>query len=322
MELMRLPFFPLHVVVFPHLPLPVHIFEPRYRALARDVLAAGSPYAGRFVVSMITEGQEAFDDPATQLMGTVCEVRTAERLADGRYVLLGVGVARVLIGSIDRSGEYATVEVRPLPEVAGAGAERLVPVAQAALDEYLATVKRFVATSASMGSEPQETRDVSVSLDKVLKPIRLPDDPLAASYAVGGVLQIELTRKQQLLELPDAATRLRAEIDLLRRESALLADAELPPISSSPVWNDTARVWSSRSNEICAPPAVSSTPRSERCSWLLWLRTTCGPVGISSVSCGSCWWGERRSKAHWRNRRKHSRTSSSGSRITRPRSTR
>ena len=44
------------------------------------------------------------------------------------------------------------------------------------------------------------------------------------------MLQVELTRKQRLLELPDAASRLRAELQLLRRESRLLADGALPPI--------------------------------------------------------------------------------------------
>ena len=73
---------------------------------------------------------------------------------------------------------------------------------QAALDAYLETVKRFVASAASIGAESPEITTVAASLDEVLKPIHLPDDPMAASYAVGGVLQIELTRKQQLLELP------------------------------------------------------------------------------------------------------------------------
>ncbi|MGZ8563605.1 MAG: LON peptidase substrate-binding domain-containing protein, partial [Candidatus Limnocylindria bacterium] len=55
----------------------------------------------------------------------------------------------------------------------------------------------------------------------------------AASYAVGGVLQVELTRKQRLLELPDAATRLRAELELLRREMRLLDDGALPTVPAS-----------------------------------------------------------------------------------------
>jgi uncharacterized protein len=64
----------------------------------------------------------------------------------------------------------------------------------------------------------------------VLKPIQLPDDPVAASYAVGGVLQIELARKQKLLELPDAAARLRAELEVLRREAQFLDDGAMPPV--------------------------------------------------------------------------------------------
>jgi hypothetical protein len=72
---------------------------------------------------------------------------------------------------------------------------------------------------------------VASSLDQVLKPIKLPYDPIAPSYAVAGVLQIELRRKQQLLELPDGASRLQSELSLLRREARLLADGAMPPVS-------------------------------------------------------------------------------------------
>lgn len=234
---MRLPYFPLHAVLFPHLPLPLHVFEERYRAMASDLTADGSPYAGRFVVSMITDGPEVAEgrpgvsSTRTQPIGTIAEVRSADRFGDGRWVLLAVGVARAALGQVLRDGPYPLVEVRPLPERDGVGADRLLPEVQAALDRYLATVKRFVVATASNRQMEVETTDVAASLDAVLKPIRLPDDPLAASYAVGGVLQVELTRKQQLLELPDAASRLRAELDLLRSESRLLADGAMPPIA-------------------------------------------------------------------------------------------
>ena len=227
---MRLPYFPLHVVLFPHLPLPLHIFEERYRAMAGDLVSDASPSGGRFVVSMITEGSETGPGARTRRVGTIAEVRSAEQFDDGRWVLLTAGLSRAVLGAVDESGPYAIVDASPLPEVSGVGADRLVPQVQAALDRYLATVKRFVATAASESQPPDERTDVTASLDAVLKPIRLPDDPLAASYAVGGVLQVELTRKQQLLELPDAASRLRAELQLLNREARLLADGALPPI--------------------------------------------------------------------------------------------
>ncbi len=233
---MRLPYFPLHLVLFPHLPLPLHIFEERYRAMTRDLLADSSPYGGRFVISTITAGAEVGRDGAaltTGRVGTIAEVRRAERFADGRWALVVVGAERVALGAVDRSGPYALVDVEPLLESVGdaAKADRLLPQVQAALDAYMDTVKRFVASTASVGRESQEITDVAASLDEVLKPIHLPDDPLAASYAVAGVLQIELHRKQQLLELPDGASRLQAELNLLRRESRLLADGAMPQVS-------------------------------------------------------------------------------------------
>jgi uncharacterized protein len=232
---MQLPYVPLHTVVFPHLPLPIHVFEERYRAMATDLMADGSPYGGRFVVSMITDGPEVGGNASTRPIGTICEVRTAERFPDGRWVLLAVGIGRARLRSVDTDGPYALVDVEPIAEPIGEGATAMLPPAQQALDAYMATVKRFVVRTASVDHESHETSNVAASLDQVLKPISLPDDPVAASYAIGGLLQIELSRKQQLLELPDAASRLRAELALLRRESRLLDDGALPPVQPSDI---------------------------------------------------------------------------------------
>jgi Lon protease-like protein len=234
---MRLPLFPLHTVLFPHLPLPLHVFEERYRAMTVDLVADGSPYAGRFVVSMITEGSEVGADATVHDVGTICEVRSAERFGDGRWMLVGVGTARARLTPVPAGPTpYRLVEVTELTDPAGESAASLMPPVQAALDAYLATVKRFVVRAASVGrTEPQEPTDVAASLDRVLKPIHLPDDPVAASYAIGGLLQIELSRKQLLLEIPDAATRLQAELHLLRREARLLDDGAMPPVQPSDI---------------------------------------------------------------------------------------
>ena len=234
---MQLPLFPLHPVLFPHLPLPIHVFEERYRSMVRDLLADGSPFDGRFAVSMIRDGSEVGGGATAHDLGTICEIRTAEQLPDGRWVLIAVGVARAGIGPAEPNPHpYALAEVVELPDPVGEGAAELMPSVQRALDGYLATVKRFVVRAASVGrTEPQEPTDVAESLDRMLKPIHLPDDPVAASYAIGGLLQIELSRKQQLLEIPDAASRLRAELELLRRESRLLDDGALPPVQPSDI---------------------------------------------------------------------------------------
>ncbi len=225
---MRLPLFPLHTVLFPHLPLPLRIFEERYRAMVGDLLVDGSPYAGRFVVSLITEGSEVGDAPKVQphpqAVGTVAEIRQAERMTDGRWVLLAVAGARVAIGAVDRRGPYPIAEVTELPEVVGEappeGLGGLMASVQKALDGYLDSVKRFAVAASSTRQQ----------MDDVLTPLRLPEDPLAASYAVCGVIQIELVRKQRLLELPDAVSRLAVVRGLLLREARLLGESALPPI--------------------------------------------------------------------------------------------
>lgn len=253
---MRLPLFPLHVVAFPHLPLPLHIFERRYRAMTADLLAEGNPYEGRFVVTMISAGQEVTPQRGTgqltvRRVGTICEIKRADRFADGRYALMTVGVGRARIRSVDRSGPYAMADVTPLAERPGEANPALVAEVQTALDQYLATIRRFLAERdeaelddllsevgelpvVGPGSSGRETElgDVgrATRFERLIKPLRLPTEPLAASYAVAGVLQVELSRKQRLLEAPDAAARLRAELALLQREAQLLGDASLAPM--------------------------------------------------------------------------------------------
>jgi Lon protease-like protein len=229
---MLLPRFPLHAVLFPHLPLPLNVFEDRYRAMAADLVADGSPFGGRLVISMITDGPEVGGQAATREIGTICEVRSAEQHADGRWTILVVGLMRARLGRVDRSGPYELVDAEPLEDPVG-DATPLLPRVQDALDEYLAAVKRFAARTASVGEHADPPATMVRSLDDVLRPIRLPDDPVAASYAVGGVLPIELLRKQRLLELPDAGARLRAELELLRRETRLLDDGAMPTVPAS-----------------------------------------------------------------------------------------
>lgn len=230
---MRLPLFALHAVLFPHLPMTLHVFEPRYRAMAADLVEDDASFGGRLVVSMITRGPEVGGDADAQPIGTICEVRSAERLTDGRWWLSVVGEARARLGSVDRTGAYPVVETAEMPEPVGDDAALLVPSVQVALDAYLATVKRFVVRATSGGDRSHETQPVTDSLDELLKPIRLPADPVAASYAVGGVLQVELARKQRLLELPDAGSRLRSELSILHSETRLLGDGELPTVPAA-----------------------------------------------------------------------------------------
>ena len=104
MSLERLPIFPLpDVVLFPHALLPLHIFEPRYRALARDVLAGDRTLS----IVRLKPGFERDYEGRPPIFPIGCSgvMTHVERLGDGRFNIVLRGVARVRICEELRSGE-------------------------------------------------------------------------------------------------------------------------------------------------------------------------------------------------------------------------
>ena len=95
-ETERLPIFPLsNVVLFPRVKTPLHLFEPRYRQLARDVLQ------GERRIGMVVVRPEHVDempgDPPIYPIGCAGVITESQRLPDGRYNLVLLGEHRVQI---------------------------------------------------------------------------------------------------------------------------------------------------------------------------------------------------------------------------------
>jgi len=105
-----IPLFPLpNVVLFPHIPLPLHVFEPRYRAMVRD--AAAGP---RLIGMTLLRGDWRADyhgRPAVFGVGTVGEMLHVEPLPDGRFNLLLRGLREFTIARELPGGEYRRAEV-------------------------------------------------------------------------------------------------------------------------------------------------------------------------------------------------------------------
>ena len=100
-----LPLFPLpNVVLFPGVFLPLHIFEPRYRAMTEDALA-GDRMIG---MALLKPGFEAEYEgrPPIYPVGCVGLVTHAERLADGRFNMVLQGVERFRVVEEDDSRVY------------------------------------------------------------------------------------------------------------------------------------------------------------------------------------------------------------------------
>ncbi|HET9521943.1 MAG TPA: LON peptidase substrate-binding domain-containing protein [Candidatus Limnocylindrales bacterium] len=227
---MELPLFPLHTVLCPGIALPLHIFEERYRELVRHCIETESPFG----VVLIREGREVGAGAiAFSAVGTLAEIRQAGRYPDGRYDLLVVGTGRFAIEdvTVDRR-PYLLAEATILDERIGdeAEARRLANLATRRFVRYLELLQprsgeaadeidvrveveteRIVGDAPGPDDEPPERRVV------------IPDDPTTLSYLLAGIIQIELPRRQALLEAETTEDRLRLLLGLISRETFLLS---------------------------------------------------------------------------------------------------
>ena len=110
-----LPLFPLpNLVFFPRTRLPLHIFEPRYRQMVSDAVAADQ----RFGIVLLRPGWENdyFGAPPIHALGTVGQIEQAVPLEDGRYNILVRGEVRFrILGEVSRE-PYRTARVIVQPE--------------------------------------------------------------------------------------------------------------------------------------------------------------------------------------------------------------
>lgn len=112
-----LPLFPLATVVhFPGTLLPLHIFEPRYREMVRDLLARPEPE--RLVGMVLDGGPPPGGDGLTTLVlpGTAGRLVDVEPLADGRFDILLHGEFRFEVDEEVPGRPYRQASVRPLDE--------------------------------------------------------------------------------------------------------------------------------------------------------------------------------------------------------------
>jgi Lon protease-like protein len=113
-----IPLFPLpNVVLFPGMPLPLHVFEPRYRRMVADSLS-GPRVIG---MTLLKPGWEAdyHGRPAVYEVGCAGRLETCDPLPDGRFDILLKGVARFRIRDEHGGQPYRLASVDAAPEEAG-----------------------------------------------------------------------------------------------------------------------------------------------------------------------------------------------------------
>ncbi|MPZ82901.1 MAG: peptidase [Actinophytocola sp.] len=99
-----IPLFPLQTVLLPGTPLPLHIFEPRYRQLTVDLITGTLPHK-RFGVIALVPSHEAEVTSCDQLQAVGCAavLRQAKRLPDGRFDIVSFGDQRFRLLAVDSS---------------------------------------------------------------------------------------------------------------------------------------------------------------------------------------------------------------------------
>jgi Lon protease-like protein len=181
-----LPLFPLPLVLFPGAPLPLHIFEPRYRQMLSDCLAADSRFGIVFRPEDVAE-----TELEAGRVGCIAEVDDAHTLPDGRSNIVVHGVRRFTLERFVVSpAPYHVGEVAEYDDVPE-DADALAPAA-ARVRELFTRVGRAARTLAD-DHDP-------------LPP--LPDDVDALSFAIAALIDMDAPRRQDLLVSRLASERL------------------------------------------------------------------------------------------------------------------
>jgi len=189
-----IPIFPLDdVMLFPNSHRPLHIFEPRYRAMVADALE------GNRIIGMVllVPGFEAdyTGRPPVYPVGCAGVITNVEPLPDGRYNIVLRGLVKFRIRDEDQSRVYRLARVEAMPETA---------------DEE---------ERAALGGQRDRLESLLISIAPGLGP--LPED-LADEDLIDGLsqyLDIHPAERQDLLEREGSLSRAEALIELLEMKT-------------------------------------------------------------------------------------------------------
>ena len=199
--MIELPLFPLHTVLFPGMPLPLHIFESRYKQMIELCLEEDN----QFGVVLIRHGSEALGPLAEpHSIGCTARIIKIQPLSEGRMNITTVGERRFRIQSLNYDLPYLVGEVEfyPLP---AEDPENLIPAA----GRLAPKVQQYI----RLLNEIEE-----VDLD----PENLPGDPVLLAQLAAILLQMPPGEKQELLKSASALDLLESTTQIYRREIAFL----------------------------------------------------------------------------------------------------
>ncbi len=198
----ELPLFPLNTVLFPGMPLHLHIFEERYKRMIHFCLERSVPFG----VVLIQRGVEAFGPlPEPYSIGCTARIIEMEPLSEGRMNIVALGQERFrTVLSDSKKAPFLTGIVQPFPladpnpQAIDDAEQRLIP-----------WLKRYLGMLA-------ESEGVEIDIPEI------PDEPHTMAYLAAISLQVPNKEKQDYLSMESTDHLLEKLIVVYRREVALL----------------------------------------------------------------------------------------------------
>ena len=174
-----LPLFPLDLVLFPGVPLPLHIFEPRYKEMIAECLELKKPFG---VVRASSEGVAD--------IGCTAEIlQVTKTYDDGRMDILTRGVDRFEVLEVNEDRSFLQAEITLIQDEPGQPAQQVVEQA----------VRLHAEIAKLAGTEVGGPEESASNL----------------SFLLAGSLPLDLDFKQQLLVTSSETKRLEAVVGYL-----------------------------------------------------------------------------------------------------------
>jgi Lon protease-like protein len=214
-----LPIFPLRLVLFPYEPLPLHIFEPRFRQMVADILKTdrrfGVVLAHPDIDNMETVNAPEPDTLVIAQIGTIAEILDVTTYPDGRYDILCAGRDRFEVTRTNTERPYLRASVKLLTDPNGAPSHETAAIVTALANDVrtqlLSVLARHIA-------EIKATDARRPYLEELVR--ALPETPVALEFLAARLLPTaSLGERQHLLGVTGTARRLRLLKAHLRREA-------------------------------------------------------------------------------------------------------
>ncbi|HZH29449.1 MAG TPA: LON peptidase substrate-binding domain-containing protein [Pyrinomonadaceae bacterium] len=191
----ELPLFPLPLVLFPSMPLPLHIFEERYRRMLDDVRAGNN----LFGLSYFDLNTATNTRPPVGHVGCAAEVVEAQLLPDGRSNILTVGLVRYRVSEYVETGEPYLVGRVEFFADEREDAELLAGRARSVAELFMRIAHAVRVLNDDRAGLPE-----------------LPDaEPERLSFLIAAAMELDAEARQSLLELRSGLERLERISNLL-----------------------------------------------------------------------------------------------------------